>query len=40
MFKKIETQMTWIRAFKEKGKEAGEGRSQRGGLWKVPMLGG
>ncbi len=32
--------MIWIRPFKEKEKEGGEGRSQLNGQWKVPMLGG
>jgi hypothetical protein len=30
----------WIRLFKKKEKGGGEGRSQLGGQWKVPMLGG
>jgi hypothetical protein len=32
--------MIWIRLFKEKEKEGGEGRSQFGGQWKVIMLSG
>jgi hypothetical protein len=40
MFGKKKTQMTWIRAFKEKEKEGGEGRPQFDGLRKVPMFGG
>jgi hypothetical protein len=32
--------MIRIRPFKEKEKEEGEGRSQLGGQWKVPMLDG
>jgi hypothetical protein len=32
--------MIQIRPFKEKEKEGGEGRSQFGGQWKVPMFGG
>jgi hypothetical protein len=31
-------QMIQIRAFKEKEKEGGEGKSQLGGSWKVPSL--
>jgi hypothetical protein len=31
--------MIRIRLFKKKEKEGGEGRSQLGGEWKVPMLG-
>jgi hypothetical protein len=38
MLKKRETQMTRIRAFKEKEKEQSEGRPPLDGLWKVPML--
>jgi hypothetical protein len=30
--------MIKIRAFKEKEKEGGEGRTQLGGQWKVPSL--
>jgi hypothetical protein len=37
---KIEPQMIWIHPFKEKEKEGGEGRSQLGGPWKVPMFDG
>ncbi len=32
--------MIRICLFKKKEKEGGEGRSQLGGQWKVPMLGG
>jgi hypothetical protein len=32
--------MIQIPPFKEKKKEGGEGRSQLGGQWKVPMFGG
>jgi hypothetical protein len=33
---KKKRQMIQIHAFKEKGKEEGEGRPQLGGQWKVP----
>jgi hypothetical protein len=33
-------QMIRIRLFQEKEMEGGEGRSQFGGQWKVPLLGG
>ncbi len=35
---KIKRQMIQICAFKEKGKEGGEGRLRLGGQWKVPSL--
>jgi hypothetical protein len=40
MSKNKEPQMIRIRPFKEKEKEGGEGRSQFGGQWKVPMFDG